>query len=193
MEWDSHALIEGSATVKEAGDVHTDEVWNALIESNATDVITQELLQLLFAAFSATMQRLLFDHLPGGKYHVVADTVMVQETASVPTTNVAPEQDFAITDRLMWEKPNASHVALESMILYSHNKTSSWLEKHSHVEKEKLLHMAQTLAQTIRTKFKARRREIEAKREKSSYKETRGYCMKTAPNSTGEGENHKGN
>lgn len=97
---DSHALIEGSATLKEAGDVDTDE---ALIESNATDVMTQELLQLLFAAFSATTQRLLLDHLPGGKYHVVADTVMVQETASVPTTNVAPERDFAIMDRLMRE------------------------------------------------------------------------------------------
>ena len=126
---DSHALIEGSATLKEAGDVHTDEVWNALIESNATDVMTQELLHLFFAAFSTTTQRLLLDHLPGGKYHVVADTVMVQETASVPTTNVAPERDFAIMDRLMREKPNASHVALESMILYSHSKTSSWLEK----------------------------------------------------------------
>lgn len=45
---DSHALIEGSATLKEAGDVHTDEVWNALIESNATDVMTQELLHLFF-------------------------------------------------------------------------------------------------------------------------------------------------
>ena len=163
---DSHALIEGSATLKEAGDVHTDEVWNALIESNATDVMTQELLHLFFAAFSAITQRLLLDHLPGGKYHVVADTVMVQETASVPTTNVAPERDFAIMDRLMREKPNASHVALESMILYSHNKTSSWLEKQSHEEKEKLLHMAQTLAPTIRTKFKVRRREIEAKHEK---------------------------
>ena len=98
--------------------------------------MTQELLQLLFAAFSVTTQRLLLDHLPGGKYHVVADTVMVQETASVP------ELDFAILDRLMWEKPNASHVALESMILYSHNKTSSWLEKQSHEEKGKLLRMA---------------------------------------------------
>ena len=88
---DSHALIEGRATLKEASDVHMDEVWKALIESNATDVMTQELLQLLFAAFSVTTQRLLLDHVPGGKYHVVADTVMVQDTASVPTTNVAPE------------------------------------------------------------------------------------------------------
>ena len=121
--------------------------------------MTQELLQLLFATFSVTTQRLLLDHLPGGKYHVVADTVMVQEIASVSTTNVAPELDFAILDRLMWEKPNASHVALESMILYSHNKTSSWLEKQSHEEKGKLLRMAQTFAPTIRAKFKARRQE----------------------------------
>ena len=175
---DSHALIEGSATLKEASVMHFDEVWNALIESNATDVMTQELLQLLFAAFSVTTQRMLLDHLPGGKYHVVADTVMVQETASVPTTNVAPERDFAILDRLMQEKPKASHVALESMILYSHNKTSSWLEKQSYEEKEKLLRTAQTLAPTIRAKFKARRQEIEVRREKALMKKQEDIARK---------------
>ena len=57
---------------------------------------------------------------------------VIEEVASVPTTNLAPERDFAILDRLVREKPNAS-VALESMILYSHNKTSSWqtIERNS--------------------------------------------------------------
>ena len=118
---DAHALIEGTAVLEHASILHVDEVWNALVESNATDMMTQELLQLLFGAFSVTTQRLLLDHLPGGKYHSVVDTVIVQETTSVPTTNVAPERDFAVLDRLMREKPNAYLVALESMILYSHN------------------------------------------------------------------------
>ena len=48
---------------------------------------------------------------------------VVEETSSVPTTNVNPERDFAMLDRLMSEKPNA----LESLILFSHNQTSKWL------------------------------------------------------------------
>ena len=61
------------------------------------------------------MQRLLLDHLPGGIYYSVTDA-MVEETLSVPTTNVNPERDFAMLDRLMSEKPNATHIALESLI-----------------------------------------------------------------------------
>ena len=61
---------------------------------------------------------------------------MIKETASVPTTNAAPERDFAVLDRLMREKPNASQITLESMILFSNNKSYSWLE-HKHVRKEK--------------------------------------------------------
>ena len=40
---------------------------------------------------------------------------VIEKVASVPTTNVAPERDFAILDRLVREKPNASVVALESL------------------------------------------------------------------------------
>ena len=46
---------------------------------------------------------------------------MIGETNSVPKTNVSPERDFAILDRLMSEKPNATYIALEAVILYSHN------------------------------------------------------------------------
>ena len=53
--------------------------------------MTLELLQLLCNTFSVTTQRLLIDHLPNGIYY--NDTN--EETASVPTTNVSPERDFA--------------------------------------------------------------------------------------------------
>ena len=58
------------------------------------------------------MQRLLLDHLPGGMYHSVTDSSVVEETSSVPTTKVSPEHDFAMLDRLMSEKPNATRIAL---------------------------------------------------------------------------------
>jgi len=157
---DASAVIEGSAVLEHANIVHRDEVWSTLTESNESDMMTQEVLQLLFGAFSVTTQRLLLDHLPGGKYHSVVDPVIVHETASVPTTNVAPERDFAVLDRLIREKPNAYLVALESMILYSHNKTASWLAEQSCEERDKLFQAARTLAPTIRTKFKARTNQL---------------------------------
>ena len=75
-------------------------MWEDLIKEQESDVSTQELLQLLFSAFAITTQRLLIDHLPGGKYDDF-DTTLSQETAP---TNVAPERDFAVLDRILREK-----------------------------------------------------------------------------------------
>ena len=33
------------------------------------------------------------------------------------TTNVSPERNFALVDRLMSEKPNATHIALEYLYI----------------------------------------------------------------------------
>ena len=96
-------------------------------------------------------------------YNSVTDTVVVNETASVPTTNVAPERDFAILDRMIREKPNANLVAIESMILYSH-KSSHWLEQKTCEERELLLRAARTLAPAIRERFKNRRLALEKRR-----------------------------
>ena len=103
---------------------------------------------------------------------------IIEETASVPTTNVSPERDFAVLDRLLREKPNAHLVALEAMILFSHNKASSWLEQLTSDEREKLLQAARTMAPTIRSKFKARRQEIEARREKDLEKRVEANARK---------------
>ena len=43
----------------------------------------------------------MIDHLPGGMYKSVIDPQVIQETKSVPKTNVTPERDFAVLDRLM--------------------------------------------------------------------------------------------
>lgn len=90
---DACALIEGSAVCIPGTEIHKDDVWDTLIQSNSTDTMTQELLQLLFRTFSVTTQRLLIDHLPHGIHHDVTDDDIIEETASVPTTNVSPERD----------------------------------------------------------------------------------------------------
>ena len=47
------------------------------------------------------LKGLLSDHLQGGDYDSVTDTVLIKETKSVPLTNVAPERDFAVLDILI--------------------------------------------------------------------------------------------
>ena len=78
----------------------------------------------------------MIDHLPGGKYHSsLCEPEIASEVASVPKTNVAPERDFAVLDRLLSQKPNANYIALESLLLYSQNKTSKWLSSKSNEER----------------------------------------------------------
>ena len=104
-----------------------------------------------------TTQRLLIDHLPHGKYYSITDTEVINEMASVPTTNVSPERDFAILDRLMQQKPNTNTIALEAMIMHSQNKTSDWVQKKSEEEKEKLFKAARNLIPNTKGTYKVRK------------------------------------
>ena len=67
----------------------------------------------------------------------------------------------------MREKPNASNIALESMILYSRNKTASWLQQKEPEKRQELLKVARTLAPAVKENFKRRKQEIEMCREKA--------------------------
>ena len=80
---DSSSLLDGTARCIEGFDIHSDEVWDTLIQSNSTDKMTLELLQLLCNTFSVTTQRLLIDHLPNGIYYNVTNEELIRETASV--------------------------------------------------------------------------------------------------------------
>lgn len=93
-------------------------------------------------------------------HYGVSDTSVFAETMSVPKTNVQPERDFAVLDRLMSQKPNSSYIALESLILCSHNKTSAWLESKSSEERERLLKVARSMSTLHRKNFLKRREEI---------------------------------
>ena len=141
-----------------------DPVARALFQSSQDDVMTQEILQLLFQSFVITLQRLVVDHLPGDVHNSVVDPQIIQETKSVPNINVTPERDFAVLDRLMTQKPNATYIALESLLLYSHNKTAAWLENKTIEEKKRLIHAARTLKSVHRANFHKRREEVELKR-----------------------------
>jgi len=91
----------------------------------SNNAVVQELLQVVFKAFYVLCERLLVDHLPGGIHDNPSEEKRCQ-TQSVPKTNTVSERDFAQLDRFLREKPNATTIALESLILFS-NKTREWL------------------------------------------------------------------
>ena len=157
-----------------------DEVSKSLFISTENDAMVQELLQLIFKSFAATAQRLLMDHLPSGKYNEVTDAVVIEETKSVLTTNVNPERDFAVLDRLLSQKPNATHIALESLLLYSHNQTSDWLQCKSTEEREKLLRAARVLSPRQKSRFLLRREEIKLRRQDAVHKKEEEHARKEA-------------
>ena len=163
-EWgqDAQCVIDREKGLFDDHECKNDIVADKLFQPTSDDLMVQELLQLLFKSFALTAERLLSDHLQGGDYECVTDTVLIKETKSVPLTNVAPERDFAVLDRLISHKPNATTIALESIILYSHNKTSDWLKNKPQSEQNKLIEAARTLTKVHIANFCKRRKEIEA-------------------------------
>ena len=176
-EWgnDSQGVIENQVFLFEDYTNTTDEVALHIFESSEEDSMVQEILQTLFKSISLTIQRLLID-----EFHGVTDPSIVLETKSVPKTNVTPERNFAVLDRLLSEKPNATYIALESLLLFSHNKTSTWLHSKSIEEREWLLQAARTMTAVYRKKFRMWREEIEARRIEAMEKRERELQKKKA-------------
>lgn len=90
-----------------------------------------------------------------------------KEIESVPTTNVSPEWDFAILDRLLRDKPNATKVALESMMIYRANKTALWLQDKNPVDTRKLLKTARARVPDVKKMYKSREELIKSRQEET--------------------------
>ena len=70
------------------------------------------------------------------------------------------ERDFAQLDRLLREKPNASILSLEAMILCSNNKTAKWLYEKSEAERSKLLQKARACGPELKNQYQARKKQL---------------------------------
>ena len=77
---------------------------------------------------------------------------------SVPKTNVISDRDFGQLDHLMREKPNASILSLEAIVLFS-NKTGQWLNKKPEGEIKDLLQKAWSVAPEFK-KYEERREQM---------------------------------
>lgn len=156
---DASTLLDGSGKPFPECSIEVDNLSDELFSPHENDASVQVVLQLLCAAFSTLSSRQLADHLTGGKYGEFEDSV-AKEVQSVPKTNRASEKDFAQLDRLVREKPNASLVAMEGLILFANNKTSSWLSQLSPEERKAIFTAASSSSSLHRAMYKKRKAEI---------------------------------
>ena len=101
----------------------------------------KQCLSLIFAGFVTVSERMLEDHLIGGKYSEPNEE-LGRESMGVPTTNANPERDFGIWDRLMKLKPKALDIIYERMIMFTRSNTSKWRDSLSKEELTKAMKFA---------------------------------------------------
>ena len=142
---------------EEHSQLDADIVAKKLFLPSSDKYLVEEVLRLIFKAFLVTTKRLLVDHLPGGEFHSVTDQKKQLQFQRLTLTQT---EILLYYHHLMSQKSNASYIALEAAILYSHNnKTSVWLDTKTAKEKEWLLQASRTLTSGHRINFKRRREE----------------------------------
>ena len=156
---DASTVVSGNAIVFEDFPPTVDAIYECLFAPSKYDNIVEESLTVLFGAFSSLLTRLVCEHLPDGKYDAT-NVSLVAETKSVPKTNTISERDFAQLDRFLREKPNASILSLEALILFCNNKTASWLNDKSPAERCELLHKARSSSSGLKRQYQVRRKKL---------------------------------
>ena len=145
----------------------TSDVVKVLLEPNPSiDGLVQQLLQAVFQTLSLLVQRVVGKYLAGGEWNEAGDEVR-EVTKSVSKTNTISERDFGKLDRYIREKPNAGLLALEAHILFTTNKTASWLDEKSDKEKEIMFMKARKLAPQHQKAFRERQKAIEQDRQEA--------------------------
>ena len=161
---DPFSVIYGDAFVFDDFPPKEDDIYQSLFAKSNHDNTVCEILKLLFDAFYCHLMHLVEDHLPGGRYDDFGD-LLSEETITVPKTNTVSEQDFAQLDRLLREKPNATTLSLEALILFNNNQTSKWLdEKEASVQAE-LMAKARKCGLEFKKQYKRNRKMLEERNE----------------------------
>ena len=134
-------------------------IFDSLVQPSELDATVQEIMQVVFSSLAVLVSQLLEDHLPGGVLDK-PNQQLVEETKSVPNSNTISERDFATLDRLLREKPNATTLTLEGIILFSNNKTARWLQEKSTEDREMLFAKARKRGPEFKSLYKLRRKQL---------------------------------
>ncbi len=159
---DSSSLLEGKLVFnEEIAPVEKDAVFDMLIICDDEDfnAVTQQALELICSALLLVLERQCEDQLPGGEYSSPSQS-LCRQASNAPTTNIISERDFAVFDVLSRQKPAASTAALEALIMWTHNKTSDWLENLTDEERSKYHRDARKNVMQIKDKLQDRRVKI---------------------------------
>ena len=156
-------FITGQETPFQIDIDETDYVRAKLVEQNTVDTIVLPLLQNIFIAIKELLERMIPEHLPGGKFWNPSDALL-EETKSAKKHNKLPEFVFGQLDHLISYRPNASLLANEACIMYSFNKTAEWLRNLPEDEKNKYLDASRQEGRKVREAFKERTKIIQEKR-----------------------------
>ncbi len=133
-----------------------DKVSDALLKPSTNDLIVQEILETIFSGFSALLERMVSDHLSGGELDMELTEEKKRRNSFCTENNTVSERDFAQLDRLLREKPNATTMSLEAMVMFSNNKTAKWIKTKSVEEREELFKQARDKGPKFRKVFKER-------------------------------------
>eukprot|EP00057_Strongylocentrotus_purpuratus_P011916 XP_011666390.1 PREDICTED: uncharacterized protein LOC105439273 [Strongylocentrotus purpuratus] len=116
-------------------------------------------LELISCAILQILERQCHDNLPGGKFWN-PDKATETSFSNVPSTNMIGERDFALLDMLVRQKPSARTSSLEALIMWTNNKTSTWLHNLPQGKQAELLEEARSRAPAMMKKFKERTRDL---------------------------------
>ena len=143
--------------------IKRDKVFDFLISSNEkVDVDAETSLKVIIPAVS----KLFKDHY--GDLMAVDSTELDTECAqSVVKHNKFIERVFAYTDHLLKFKPNITHIAQESYIMFCLNKTADWLEMKSENERNNIIKNAMRDTPALHVTYLERKKEIKRQREEN--------------------------
>jgi hypothetical protein len=89
---------------------------------------------------------------------------MVDECTNARKTNVVPERDFGMLDRLLLQKPNATTLVCEGM-MFTKNDTKGWRDSLTQEKRAVVMDMARNSKSSQQQQFIERMSAIRRKRE----------------------------
>ena len=164
---DASPLLEGETLFKEeVVPIHRDEMYESLFkeQSEQLETFTQEALEIIFNSWMILLESQAQDQLPGGTYATPSPELLAQ-AANVSATNMASERDFGVFDLLLHLKLAARLISYEALVLWTNNKTTSWLNSLSPEDKQKCMAEARANTSKIMARYKERKQKIFQQRE----------------------------
>lgn len=164
LEWkdDASSLLTGDSPFQTDT---SDEVAQKLLTpcDAESESMTIQALELISCAVLLILQRQCKDQLPGGKYW---DPSPEMEGAykNVPSTNMIGERDFAQLDLLIRKKPSARITTLETIIMWTNNKTPEWLDSLTQEQRSQYMTAARQCSDDVLAKYVERKKKIKEKK-----------------------------